>query len=108
MRRLKLLVALFSLLVSLSLISAGCTSANGQQAANPMHLAPLADMPAEVQAAPVSVQEAYRFAAANPEMLTQIPCYCGCGAVGHTSNYACYVSGENEDGSPSFDAQALG
>ena len=108
MRRLKLLVALFSLLFSLSLISASCTGTAGQQAADPLHLAPLADMPAEVQAAPVSVQEAYRFAAANPEVLTQIPCYCGCGAIGHTSNYACYVSGKNSDGRLSFDAHALG
>ena len=39
------------------------------------------------------VREAYTFAVAHPEVLTQIPCYCGCGAIGHTSNYACYVSG---------------
>jgi hypothetical protein len=99
MRRPKLLVAFLSLLVSLSLISAGCTGASGPQASNDLKLAPLAEMPAEVQAAPMSVQEAYRFVAANPQVLTHIPCYCGCGAMGHTSNYACYVSGKNDDGS---------
>jgi hypothetical protein len=65
-------------------------------------------MPAEVQSAPVVVQEAYQFAAANADMLEQIPCYCGCGGMGHTSNYACYVAEENPDGSLTFDGHALG
>jgi hypothetical protein len=108
MRRPKLLVGFISLALVITLISAGCTSTSGQQTADALHLAPMSDMPAEVQAAPVSVQEAYRFAAANPEVLTHIPCYCGCGAMGHTSNYACYVSGKNDDGSLAFDAHALG
>lgn len=108
MRRPKILVTLLGLLVSFSLISVGCTGATGTQTSNDLSLAPLAGMPAEVQAAPVSVQEAYRFAAANPQVLTQIPCYCGCGAMGHTSNSACYVSGENDDGSLTFDTHALG
>lgn len=102
------LLALISLWVSFSLIAAGCASTNGQQISNNLNLASMADMPTDVQSAPVSVQDAYRFAAANKEVLTQIPCYCGCGAVGHTSNYACYVSGEGQDGSLSFDAHALG
>ena len=56
-------------------------------------MAEMAQMPAQVQVAPVAVQQAYQFAAANPDVLSQIPCYCGCGAIGHTSNYACYVAG---------------
>lgn len=71
-------------------------------------LAPLTDMPADVLAAPVVVQHAYQFAAANPELMTHIPCYCGCGSMGHTSNYACYVSGEDEHGNLQFDNHALG
>ena len=66
------------------------------------------DMPAEVQKAPLTVLQAYQFAAANPEVTQHIPCYCGCGAMGHTSNYSCYVSGENQDGSLNFDEHALG
>ncbi len=64
--------------------------------------------PVEVQKAPVSVQQAYQFAVANPDLIQSIPCYCGCGAMGHTSNYSCYVSGENQDGSLKFDEHALG
>ena len=41
---------------------------------------------------------AYRFAAANPEILKYIPCYCGCGEMGHGSNLDCYVDLFRPDG----------
>jgi len=66
-------------------------------------------MPAEVQSAPATVQQAYQFAVANPDVLHELPCYCGCGPIGHTSNYACYVAEQNADGSvKTFDPHALG
>ena len=65
-------------------------------------------MPAEVQSAPVTVQEAYRFAAINPDVMKDIPCYCGCGNVGHTSNYDCYVAEGDAQSSITFDNHALG
>jgi hypothetical protein len=65
-------------------------------------------LPTQLQSAPTSVREAYRFAAANPDLMKQIPCYCGCGAVGHTSNYACYVSGQGAQGQLAFEFHALG
>jgi hypothetical protein len=65
-------------------------------------------MPAEVQSAPVTVQTAYQFAAANPDILKNIPCYCGCGNIGHTSNYSCYVSSVDDKGNVTFDNHALG
>jgi hypothetical protein len=71
-------------------------------------LAPLADMPTEVRSAPVTVQQAYQFAVANPDVLEQIPCYCGCDTIGHHSNYACYVKGKNADGTIQFETHALG
>lgn len=71
-------------------------------------MAPLEEMPAEVQAAPVSVQEAYQFNVANPGIMKDIPCYCGCGNIGHTSNYDCYVSDVDASGKTSFDNHALG
>jgi hypothetical protein len=73
--------------------------------------APTADvqgMPAEVASAPRVVRQAYAFAVAHPEVLTQLPCYCGCGAIGHTSNYACYVSGSHSDGAIAYDLHATG
>lgn len=65
-------------------------------------------MPAEVQSAPVTVRQAYQFASANPDVMKNIPCYCGCGNVGHTSNYSCYVSNVDDKGNIRFDNHALG
>jgi hypothetical protein len=65
-------------------------------------------MPPEVQSAPVSVQQAYQFALANPELVKQLPCYCGCGKIGHTSNYSCYIQDVDEQGHVTFDHHALG
>ena len=98
------------LLIALTLILSGALSACSTGTTD--HTFPMASidsMPAEVQSAPVTVQQAYQFAVANPDVLTQLPCYCGCGPIGHTSNYACYVAEQNADGSVnSFDNHALG
>jgi hypothetical protein len=71
-------------------------------------LAPLDQMPDDVKNAPLKVQQAYQFAIANPQIMQQIPCYCGCGKIGHKSNYACYVSGVDAGGKVNFDTHALG
>jgi hypothetical protein len=103
-----MMVALIGLTIFIALFTFGCAGGGGPVVVDNLILAPPANMPADVQAAPTTVQEAYRFAVANPDVLSQIPCYCGCGAIGHTSNYACYVSGEGQGGAPSFDSHALG
>jgi diadenosine tetraphosphatase ApaH/serine/threonine PP2A family protein phosphatase len=36
----------------------------------------------------------YAFAAQHADTLKWIPCTCGCGDLGHTSNRACYVKAE--------------
>lgn len=69
---------------------------------------PLDQMPMEVQSAPVAVQEAYQFNTANPDIMQDIPCYCGCGDIGHTSNYDCYVSNIDDKNNITFDNHALG
>jgi len=71
-------------------------------------LAPVTQMPAEVRQAPAPVREAYQFAVANPQVLEHVPCYCGCGSIGHKSNLACYVQEWKPDGSVKFDDHALG
>lgn len=65
-------------------------------------------MPMDVQSAPVAVREAYQFNAANPDVMQNIPCYCGCGDIGHTSNYDCYISDVDTSGKIAFDNHALG
>jgi len=71
-------------------------------------MASMDGMPADVQNAPVTVQQAYQFNVANPDVMTQIPCYCGCGSMGHTSNYSCYVTDVAANGKISYDTHALG
>lgn len=84
---------------------AGCGS-EPTEVAHSYSMAPLKDMPEEVQSAPVRTQEAYQFAVANPEMADAIPCYCGCGGMGHTSSYDCYVAGMDQSGEMQFDNHA--
>jgi hypothetical protein len=101
---------LFSLLLLVLLVSflSGCSGTKDAVAEHTFPMASMEGMPGEVKQAPVSVQQSYQFAAANPDVLEQIPCYCGCGAMGHTSNYDCYVSEESADGSLIYDSHALG
>lgn len=85
--RTSLLVILLLLISSVSLSACGADAAADHAA---LALAEEGAMPAAVQDAPQRVRNAYRFAVANPDVLEQIPCYCGCGPMGHGSNYACF------------------
>ena len=76
--------------------------------ASALHMMPMDELPAEVQSAPASVRTAYQFAAANPDVMEDLPCYCGCGGIGHTSNYDCYVAEVAANGKIRFDGHALG
>jgi hypothetical protein len=98
---------LWVIILPLLTVLTGCSS-GGKSPSHDLKMAPLSDMPAEVQQAPVSVQQAYQFAVANPDALKNVPCYCGCGAVGHTSNYSCYVKEVNPSGEIVYDQHALG
>lgn len=99
-----ILLMTFSFLLLLS----ACTSQETRASINQIDLAPQETLPPEVQKAAYTVREAYQFAAANPDILTQIPCYCGCGTMGHTSNYDCYISGTDSTGLITYDLHALG
>ena len=95
------------LTIVLALVLSACSSEARPSTAK-VNLAPVSQLPSSVQQSPTRVREAYQFAVANPDLLKQIPCYCGCGAMGHTSNYACYVKTVNPDSSVTFDEHALG
>jgi hypothetical protein len=99
----RLLIPL-SLLIG-GLLLAACAPATGKAA---VKLAPVGELPAAMQQAPERVRTAYQFAVANPAALENVPCYCGCGAIGHHSNLACYVKEVGPDGKPVFDDHAMG
>lgn len=102
----KPLVSIILLIVALApaLLTTAC-------AANPAHelkMAPVNTLPKEMQTAPTKVRESYQFAVVNPDALKNVPCYCGCGSMGHRSNYDCYVKEVKGDGTVVFDQHALG
>jgi hypothetical protein len=58
--------------------------------------------------ASADVQEAYRYAVGNQNVLQYMPCFCGCGASGHRSNWDCYVREARADGSVLLDSMSFG
>ena len=97
------------ILLAALLILAACSSpAPVPQGDTPIKLAPVSDLSPELRELPPEVQEAYRFALANPEILEKIPCYCGCDRIGHMNNLMCYVKPSDTGGQPVFDSHAAG
>ncbi len=99
-------ILVLGLSVFMMVVVSGCGSSS--KATRDIKLAPLSQMPDFVQTAPPTVQEAYRFAMANPEVMHKIPCYCGCGAMGHQDNLGCYIKEVRPSGSIEFDNHATG
>jgi hypothetical protein len=44
------------------------------------------------------VTAAYQFAAEHPEILSYVPCFCGCENAGHGANTDCFVKARAENG----------
>jgi len=47
---------------------------------------------------PDVVRAAYQFAAEHPEVLSYVPCYCGCERSGHRGNDDCFVAARDAKG----------
>lgn len=99
-------VFLIASLTSLFALNA-CTTTSSPEHKN-LILAPEEALPDSVRAAPPDIQEVYRFAIANPEIVSAFPCYCGCGAMSHESNLDCYIQELLPDGTIVFENHALG
>jgi Protein of unknown function with PCYCGC motif len=85
----------------------GCGGGTADEGEREVAMASLKEMPDAVKRSAANVRKAYQFAVANPEVLQEVPCYCGCGGMGHTSNYSCYVN-VTQDAARQFDGHALG
>ena len=78
-------------------------------ALTPLYARPaLNEWPAQFRELPPDVQEAYRYAAANRDVLRYMPCFCGCVSGGHTSNFDCYVREVYPDGRIRLDTMSFG
>ena len=62
--------------------------------------------PAWVQAKGPKAQQAYAQAVAHREDLQYIPCYCGCGNLGHRAVVDCHVASVSADGSITYEQHA--
>lgn len=97
------------LFIVVGLLLAGfvLTGCGGTAVTHNHPMAPLEDMPTDLQYAARKIHESYRFAVANPDLADAVPCYCGCAGMGHTSSYDCYVASIDENGLIQFDDHAI-
>jgi hypothetical protein len=92
-----------------ALANAGSAPAVAPPAADPQPAVVLAPHPQkdfpplQLPAYPLSrspevITAAYRFAAEHPEILTYVPCFCGCERGGHRGNEDCFVQKRGANG----------
>jgi hypothetical protein len=87
----------------------GCGGAGGAGTVDALVAWPDEDRwPDPFRRASAEVQEAYRFAVANPDVLRWMPCFCGCAGQGHAANLDCHVAEFRPDGSVLLDAMGFG
>jgi hypothetical protein len=56
-----------------------------------------------------TIRAVYEFAARHPEVLSYVPCFCGCENAGHKHNTDCFVGGRTADGTvTSWDYHGVG
>ncbi len=67
---------------------------------------PKGQLPAFARSGAQDHTSLYRYAMEHGEELKYIPCYCGCGNIGHASNRACYIKREQTDGGKTFTSHA--
>lgn len=109
MKQFMLFVLLIILCAPLLLSATACAPSHRDDATeHTAHLAEMSELPPTMQTASKAVSDAYRFAVANPEATKNVPCFCGCGPLGHTSNYDCYVQTVSNGDKIIFDEHALG
>lgn len=85
----------------------GVASAAGSDATGAA-LPPLPSVPYPLPRPPEVVQAVYHFAAQHPEVMSYVPCYCGCERSGHRDNEDCFVSSRDADGRVTWNAHGLG
>ncbi|MBD1371741.1 hypothetical protein IC620_05125 [Hazenella sp. IB182357] len=55
-----------------------------------------------------TVKEAYRTALMHHDLITSIPCYCGCGmSAGHENNKDCFIKEIKENGNVVWDSHGM-
>jgi hypothetical protein len=81
----------FVLLLGVTLLLTGCGGSE-ETATKSGELPTAIPLPLFITRASPQVQVAYHYAVEHPEALDDVPCYCGCGGMGHTSNLSCFIT----------------
>jgi len=98
------------LVLGVSALATACTQAQRPgDALVQLYANPSKDQwPAEFLELPAETRSLYRYAVANEATLKWFPCYCGCVAAGHRSNFDCYVREVLADGRVRLDTMSFG
>ncbi|MBO0960776.1 hypothetical protein J1P26_13815 [Neobacillus sp. MM2021_6] len=84
----KRITSLLFLFILIAIAAAGCSSKMDDVTLDKKHT-PLPDY---VLNSSEKIQETYILASTYPEVVAQVPCYCGCFAQdGHKSNLDCFI-----------------
>ena len=66
---------------------------------HPQENLPVLNFPGYATARPPEVvKAAYKFAAEHPEVMSYVPCFCGCERMGHRGNEDCFVKARDVNG----------
>ena len=95
MKRVSSVVAIFSVLLTVVIAGVWNVSAADVKPLAPHKQANLPPLPFgprdPLPRPPQVVAQVFRFAAEHPEVLTYVPCFCGCEHMGHKGNEDCFV-----------------
>lgn len=83
----KRVTSILIIIIALSVIAAGCGTQKENLTFNKKNKA----FPDFVLNSSQKVKETYILASNYPDVLAQVPCFCGCAADGHKSNLNCFV-----------------
>src|SRR5262245_14457841 len=90
--------------VLLCSVAASQSAAPGNRRATPPGPHPQASLPPldlpgyQLPRPPETIRATYKFAAEHPEVLSYMPCFCGCEQSGHHSNEDCFVKSRAKNG----------
>ncbi|MDO9518042.1 MAG: PCYCGC motif-containing (lipo)protein [Methanosarcinaceae archaeon] len=85
------------LVVVVGILSAGIFIGfgNSKTNADDNELASSLNLPGYAYSSPITLK-AYEYTALNPQIIDQVPCYCGCGGLGHESLLNCFMTDDGE------------
>lgn len=95
------------LAIGMGLVIAAAFSACSADDRPDLKFAPVSQLREDLRISAPIVRESYQLALANPEVLSNIPCYCGCVAI-HQNVKECFVREVRADGTIIWDEMGIG